>query len=162
MGRIVRKRTQQKSKIDKVKPTPKAAGKLIARPKATKKRTGTKTVKLRSARQVELTVSEFRSIVNIPSKQLERWLNTIESQKLQFADEPAALNGKNGESIISLLKKRKEKYAEADIEQMENVIQFVKQRLAKRPKGNIVASNWRYSLMNWGHDPTKKLRRAIK
>jgi hypothetical protein len=27
--------------------------------------------------------------------------------------------------------------------------------LAQRPHGNIDESAWRYSLMNWGHDPAK-------
>jgi hypothetical protein len=27
--------------------------------------------------------------------------------------------------------------------------------LAQRPQGEISESAWRYSLMNWGHDPCK-------
>ncbi|WP_231974713.1 DUF3140 domain-containing protein [Mycobacterium sp. E1747] len=30
-----------------------------------------------------------------------------------------------------------------------------KRHLAQRPHGNIDESTWRYSLMNWGHDPMK-------
>ena len=26
---------------------------------------------------------------------------------------------------------------------------------AQRPDGDIEESDWRYSLMNWGHDPVK-------
>jgi hypothetical protein len=36
------------------------------------------------------------------------------------------------------------------------VVGYVKRHLAQRPSGDISDSAWRYSLMNWGHDPTKK------
>jgi hypothetical protein len=26
---------------------------------------------------------------------------------------------------------------------------------AQKPKGDVENSNWRYSLLNWGHDPIK-------
>ena len=35
------------------------------------------------------------------------------------------------------------------------VVGYVHRHLAKRPNGNITDSAWRYSLMNWGHDPQK-------
>lgn len=160
MGRIVSKRTQQKAQTAKVKPTPQAAKKAVAKPKAKPKKVAlTKPVKRRTAKQIEQVVSEFRLIVNISNEQLERWLNTTESQKLYLADTAKNANGKNGASVLALLKKRKDKFTEADVDQMQAVVDAIKQRLEKRPKGNIVASNWRYSLMNWGHDPTKRVRR---
>jgi len=33
---------------------------------------------------------------------------------------------------------------------------FIYRHLAQRPAGNIAAAPWRYSLMNWGHDPQVK------
>ncbi len=39
---------------------------------------------------------------------------------------------------------------------MRKVSGFVKRHLAQRPdKEEIEGSRWRYSLMNWGHDPLK-------
>jgi hypothetical protein len=38
---------------------------------------------------------------------------------------------------------------------MLKVIDEVQRHLAQRPAGNIEHSRWRYSLMNWGHDPLK-------
>ncbi len=39
---------------------------------------------------------------------------------------------------------------------MRKVSGFVKRHLAQRPdKEGIEGSRWRYSLMNWGHDPLK-------
>ena len=164
MGRSVRKRTQQKSKTDKVKSATKTAKGAASgqTAQAKNRRSATKNEKRRTAKQIEKTVTEFRTVVNISSEQLERWLNTAESQKLHYADEPKTPSDKNGMSILSLLKKRRDKYTDADIDQMETVVQFIAKRLEKRPKGDIVASNWRYSLMNWGHDPTKRSRRTVK
>jgi hypothetical protein len=30
-----------------------------------------------------------------------------------------------------------------------------RRHLAQRPSGDVSESAWRYSLMNWGHDPSK-------
>jgi hypothetical protein len=37
---------------------------------------------------------------------------------------------------------------------MRKVVGFIRRHSAQRPE-NIYTSRWRYSLMNWGHDPTK-------
>ena len=158
MGRIVRKRTQQKPQTAKVKPTAQAAKKTVAKTKS-KKHGSKKAVKRRTTKHNEQTVCEFRLMVNISSEHLSRWLNTAESRKLFLAD---ATNDLNGTSVLTLLKRRKDKYTESDFDQMQTVVDAIKQRLEKRPKGDIVASNWRYSLMNWGHDPTKRMRRTTK
>ena len=38
---------------------------------------------------------------------------------------------------------------------MNKVVGYINRHLAQKPKGDIEDSNWRYSLMNWGHDPLK-------
>ncbi|MGZ5363379.1 MAG: DUF3140 domain-containing protein [Mycobacterium sp.] len=38
---------------------------------------------------------------------------------------------------------------------MHKVIGCAHRHLAQRPSGEIGESAWRYSLMNWGHDPCK-------
>jgi hypothetical protein len=32
----------------------------------------------------------------------------------------------------------------------------VHRHLAQRPEGDVRETNWRYSLMNWGHDPLRR------
>ncbi|HEU4997663.1 MAG TPA: DUF3140 domain-containing protein [Lapillicoccus sp.] len=32
---------------------------------------------------------------------------------------------------------------------------YVKRHLAQRPPGDVHDTPWRYSLMNWGHDPAQ-------
>ena len=39
---------------------------------------------------------------------------------------------------------------------MAKVVGYVHRHLAQRPDGDVTETTWRYSLMNWGHDPTKK------
>lgn len=38
---------------------------------------------------------------------------------------------------------------------MRKVVGYVRRHWAQQPE-NIVTSRWRYSLMNWGHDPLKE------
>jgi YebC/PmpR family DNA-binding regulatory protein len=44
---------------------------------------------------------------------------------------------------------------EDDVAHMRKVIGYVHRHLAQRPKGDVKDTRWRYSLMNWGHDPLK-------
>ena len=45
--------------------------------------------------------------------------------------------------------------ADDDYAHMRKVVGYVRRHLAHRPE-NMVTSRWRYSLMNWGHDPLKE------
>ena len=45
---------------------------------------------------------------------------------------------------------------EFDDTHMRKVVGYTKRHLAQRPSGDVTDSAWRYSLMNWGHDPVKK------
>jgi Protein of unknown function (DUF3140) len=38
---------------------------------------------------------------------------------------------------------------------MRRVNGYIGRHLAQRPGGDVAESAWRYSLMNWGHDPLK-------
>jgi hypothetical protein len=38
---------------------------------------------------------------------------------------------------------------------MKRVNAYVKRHLGQGPKDDVEDSNWRYSLMNWGHEPFK-------
>jgi hypothetical protein len=42
-----------------------------------------------------------------------------------------------------------------DYARMGKVVGYVHRHLAQRPKGDVTDTRWRYSLMNWGHDPLK-------
>jgi Protein of unknown function (DUF3140) len=42
-----------------------------------------------------------------------------------------------------------------DLDLMKRVNAYVKRHLGQGPKDDVEDSNWRYSLMNWGHEPFK-------
>lgn len=44
--------------------------------------------------------------------------------------------------------------AEEDCAHMRKVVGFIRRHRAQRPD-NVATSRWRYSLVNWGHDPLK-------
>jgi hypothetical protein len=158
----VSKKTKSKSETGTLKKTAKAAGipgqKRSTAPKATKP-SASRKAKSRTGKDQDRIIEEFRSVVNISRDQFEHWLGTPESRKLRFPDEP-----KGGmiasQAILKLLTKKHDKITREDVGQMQAIIEFIEDRIQKRPKGDIVASNWRYALMNWGHDPSKPLKRV--
>ena len=38
---------------------------------------------------------------------------------------------------------------------MNKVQGYIARHVKQRPSGDVESSRWRYSLMNWGHDPSK-------
>src|SRR5688572_4083471 len=134
MGRTVRKQTKTKIKCDKVKLTSSRA-KTAAKPSAKKAATAkpgkrkNRSVKAKRSgepkiaglakrtKDVEQTVSEFKTAVNIARQQLERWLNTPESKKLRFPDEPGGrvVGNAAGLKILKILGKRRDKYTAEDV-----------------------------------------------
>ncbi len=58
--------------------------------------------------------------------------------------------------IVEILRKKKDELTDDDRDQMGRVVSYVHRHLAQKPsKEEIETSRWRYSLMNWGHDPLK-------
>jgi hypothetical protein len=56
---------------------------------------------------------------------------------------------------VEILGKKKADLTDADLAHMRKVVGYVKRHRAQRPKGDVSDTDWRYSLMNWGHDPQK-------
>jgi len=48
---------------------------------------------------------------------------------------------------------QKSDLADRDYSHMRKVVGYTKRHLAQRPSGDVQDSAWRYSLINWGHDP---------
>jgi hypothetical protein len=100
--------------------------------------------------------AEFDEAVNMTARQLENWLETEESRSVGQKDDGGESTGhRSGRRIISLLGKRKDDLTDDDLAHMRKVNGYVKRHLAQRPQGDIADTAWRYSLMNWGHDPDK-------
>ena len=100
---------------------------------------------------------EFDEAVNMSRKELEEWLETDESQSVGQKDGGGESTGhESGRRIVAILEKKKSDYTDDDHAHMRKVTGYVNRHLAQEPKKEEVeTSSWRYSLMNWGHDPLK-------
>ena len=92
------------------------------------------------------------------ASELELWLRTRSSWAVGWrgasGTERESVGHASGRRIVSILRKPIKELDEDDYAHMRKVVGFVRRHLAQRP-ANIVTSRWRYSLMNWGHDPLK-------
>jgi hypothetical protein len=97
---------------------------------------------------------EFADAVNMTPKALEHWLETPESQEVgQKEGDGESVGHASGRRIVDLLRTRKDDLRDDDFEHMRKVVGYVRRHLAQRPDGDVEHTRWRYSLMNWGHDP---------
>ncbi len=103
----------------------------------------------------DAVLRDFKQAVNMTAAQLKQWLQTPESKKVGWTHEGEheSVGHQSGKRITELLQARKADLSEADLAHMKKVVGYVHRHLAQRPHGDVAASNWRYSLMNWGHDP---------
>jgi hypothetical protein len=108
------------------------------------------------ADDTEATWQEFRETVNMTASELEKWLGTEESKKVGQKDGAGESTGHtSGRRILELLRSKKSDLKDDDYAHMRKVVGYAHRHLAQRPSGQINESPWRYSLMNWGHDPCK-------
>ena len=56
--------------------------------------------------------------------------------------------------FVAILGTETDDLSDSDYAHMRKVAGYVRRHLAQEP-ANIATSRWRYSLMNWGHDPLK-------
>ncbi len=98
---------------------------------------------------------QFKERVNMAPKELEKWLETEESRSVGDSDSGESTGHKSGRRIVEIKRTKKADLTEADYEHMRKVVGYIGRHTAQRPNKNVEESRWRYSLMNWGHDPLK-------
>ena len=109
----------------------------------------------------EQTYRDFKQAVNMTPAALEKWLETPDSQAVGWkgADgkgEGESVGHAEGRRIVELLRKGKSALTDDDRAHMAKVVGYVHRHLAEGgPAEGKEQSRWRYSLMNWGHDPCK-------
>lgn len=109
-----------------------------------------------SADDHESVAADFDEAVNMTPKELERWLETEESRSVGQKDGAQESTGHaSGRRIVELLRAKRTDLSDEDYAHMNKVVGYVHRHLAQRPSGDVRDSKWRYSLMNWGHDPLK-------
>jgi hypothetical protein len=105
------------------------------------------------------TVSDFKDAVNMAASELEKWLESKHSKEVGWKGEDGhgeSVGHASGRRIIKLLHTNRDELTEDDLAHMRKVVGYVHRHKAQRPGGDVESSRWRYSLMNWGHDPMKK------
>jgi hypothetical protein len=99
---------------------------------------------------------DFDEAVNMTASEVEKWLKTDESQQVgQQRDDGESVGHESGRQIVKILRGKKGDASEQDVAHMRKVVGYVHRHLAQRPSGDVRETRWRYSLMNWGHDPCK-------
>lgn len=103
----------------------------------------------------ETVGQDFDEAVNMTAGQLADWLDTDESAAVGQDDGGESVGHRSGRRIVEILQKKKGERTGSDEEHMRKVVGYVHRHLAQRPDGDVSETRWRYSLMNWGHDPLK-------
>ena len=98
----------------------------------------------------------FKSVVNMTPAQLKLWLDSKESKAVgSKADSGSgkSVGHHSGRRIVEIQHKKKAELDASDFAHMQKVVGYVHRHLEQRPYGDVAETPWRYSSMNWGHDP---------
>ncbi|MCQ4361328.1 DUF3140 domain-containing protein [Mycobacterium gordonae] len=105
----------------------------------------------------DTTWREFHETVNMTASELEKWLETDQSHSVgQKSGGNESTGHASGRRIVAILRSKRADLDDDDYAHMRKVNGYAKRHLAQRPSGDVGDTAWRYSLMNWGHDPTKQ------
>ena len=108
------------------------------------------------------TYRAFAEAVNMTPAALEKWLATDDSKRVGWKGDDGDGAGESvghasGRHIIAIKHKKKSDLTGTDYAHMNKVVGYVHRHLKQGgPAKDKDDSDWRYSLMNWGHDPLKK------
>ena len=107
------------------------------------------------------TRAAFAKAVNMSPAALSKWLDSEESRSVGWKGEDGNGDGesvghRSGKLILAIKRKKVAALTEADYAHMAKVVGYIRRHLAQGPATDIEHSRWRYSLMNWGHDPLKQ------
>ncbi len=100
---------------------------------------------------------DFTDAVNMSATQLEKWLESDESQAVGQQDGGGESTGhESGRRIVQILRTTRSELTEDDAAHMKKVVGYVARHTAQRPdksEDELAHTNWTASLKNWGHDP---------
>lgn len=102
---------------------------------------------------------DFDEAVNMTASELKKWLTSEKSRQVGWKGKDGKGSGESvghasGRRIVAILGKQKSDLSDNDYALMRQVVGYVRRHRAQEP-ANVATSRWRYSLMNWGHDPLK-------
>ncbi len=103
------------------------------------------------------TYHQFKKLVNMTASEIEKWLETEESNHTGMdSGDGEAVGHKSGKAIVDILHKKKADLTEDDYHQMHRVISYISRHTAQKPEGDVENTKWNYSLKNWGYDYRKE------
>lgn len=113
-------------------------------------------------RAAESTVREaFFALVNMDAEEISRWLEGEESRTVGYTrpGEVESVGRMSARKILTILAKPTADLDRDDYAHMRKVVGFIRRHRGQGPHDpyRIPFSRWRYSLMNWGHDPLKDM-----
>ena len=108
---------------------------------------------------------DFDDLVNLTAGELKKWLGSDESRSVGMTSSGSkksstgggeSVGHDSGRRIVAILEKKKSEVDDDDVAHMRKVVGYIRRHLAQRPQQeDLESSRWRYSLLNWGHDPLK-------
>lgn len=99
---------------------------------------------------------EWQQRVNMAPAELESWLETDESLSVGDNDSGESTGHASGRRILEIKRTNKGQLTDSQWEHMAVVVGYINRHCAQGgPGSEVETSAWRYSLMNWGHDPLK-------
>ena len=110
---------------------------------------------------------KFDRLTNLSQAELKTWIETPESRKVGWVRPDEKISGarrqgeresvghRSGRRILAIRDTYADDLTPSDYAHMKKVIGFCRRHLAQRPQGDVTDTRWRWSLMNWGHDPLK-------
>lgn len=106
------------------------------------------------------TYRNFKTAVNMTPAAIEKWLETEDSKRVGWKGEDGKGTGesvghKSGKRIVEISRATKGDLSDDDYAHMKKVVSYVARHCKQGPAQDAEHSDWRYSLMNWGHDPLK-------
>ncbi|WP_343527914.1 DUF3140 domain-containing protein [Sphingomonas sp.] len=102
--------------------------------------------------------ADFREVVNMAPAELETFLDSDKSKAVgqKTGGSGESVGHASGRRIIAIRRKKKADLTDDDYAHMNKVVGYVHRHLKQGgPDKDVEHSPWRYSLMNWGHDPLK-------
>jgi hypothetical protein len=107
----------------------------------------------------------FDALVNLEPAELRAWLNTPQSHQVGMTrrGETESVGRQSAKKILAIRATAFSDLTDADYAHMKKVIGYCRRHLAQRPQalragGDVTDTCWRWSLMNWGHDPLRGRR----
>jgi len=104
----------------------------------------------------ETVWERWRALLNMSPAELEEWLETPESRAVgskAYGEE--SVGHASGRRNVVLLGLERDELTAEDWRQVRRTVGFIRRHLAQRPEGDVTDTRWRWSLMNWGHDPLR-------